>query len=245
MTINKIISSLHNTWNILKNVWNTIKTAFLKYWNWKKDSILITFLKLVTVLAVCLITYLFIMYVLPILALVFVFLILHECGKPPVPSQEPQTISPPDESIARELLFDIISDNADFLDLVKPKSVKDITPTQYRVVQTIKNLTFYRFIIRHKVDVDIDLYDMKQVLDLSIQQTLQNGYPNVKSPFYNGFPYYSIFNIKEDSHHSNCFAIDVMPLKDDSSYVFICNAMLEEQRLREDSVFSTLNDREF
>lgn len=218
------------------------------YFN-EKDSEITKIIKWMSTIAFLIIGYMIIKNLLPI---VLGIIIIIWCMKPDnvsftknsTPTQEEEIYQ--ESVIAREIVHKCIAKDSDALDLIKPKTVDDITPVRYPVVNYIDGKVFYRFICRYNPDIQLDFSAMEDVIDIDICQLLQCGYPNLnKYPFFYDLPYFSVIDIGFDTYHNGFVYIDIMPVRDANYYNYISKLYHDKHSENMDGVLSAPEDKEF
>ena len=150
-----------------------------------------------------------------------------------------------DAYIARDLLFDILNQNANLYDLECPISVEDITPSRYSVIQEVKDCSTYTFIARIKPDSEPDYQAIQQSLNVAIEQKLQSGFPNVVTPFPYGFPRFVVADIRNDGYHMGYLNIRILPVVDEKSYHFYQFLLSSNRQNQSGNNCLSPDDREF
>lgn len=224
--------------SIIKKMYNDIK----EFYQHKSEMVSVKIFKVVFPILLIVGIYFFAKYVLPtaVLVLLLWFLIKYENEPITVPNYQNF-----EAEIARNVLFNVLYDKSDVLDIDKPSTVQDITPTNYYVSNNIQNHIFYRFIARIKPDFDNDFFKTKQSLNIWISQLLQEGFANVAYSFYQDLPYFTVFAVGVDSHHSGYLHIDIMPIIDSSCYEYLKNLEHQENIMKMGMNQTSLNDEDF
>lgn len=209
---------------------NKLKEAYLYLKNeYKENSD--SYIK-ITLTVICFLIFIFVLafvikMFLPYGIILLFLYFLYYCNKEPAGFNDNTQINI-DGNIASNLLFDVLRDKVELLDIEKIKNISDIVPTAYPIIQNINGFVFYRFIVRCKNGCDLandGLNNMLNTLNQCMQQKLQAGYPNVSSPMFRNLPYFNVLNIEPDLHHYNCLHIDVIPIVNDNCYSFVYNSL--------------------
>lgn len=204
-----------------QKIWNDFKSFCKRFYEWKHENVWICILKILSLILVFIMVFLFVFEVLPVLlGFAVLFLVLKWANEP---TQNQPVFTPhADTYIARDLLFEALTRTYETLDIIRPGNVEEITPVSYPVPQHVNGVLFYRFIVRYQSEYDDDFSKKKETLNICMGQILQAGFPNVMIPFYKDVPRYMVFKMGVDSHHSGYFYIDVMPVINDTCYIYLC-----------------------
>lgn len=179
---------------------------------------------------------------LPLIIVLFLYKLDNE------PSQlDMQTIVSQEMQISCELLCTVLSEHASVLEVVPPKNISDITPIAYPVLQFDTGLRFYRFIIMPNPNSHISLEEQKNTLFIFVAQHLQGAIcPNLQYRQYRDMPYFTVFNVDTDYHHTGYLHIDIMPVCNDACYNYVVNRkILEQQREMNGHMTTPPQDEDF
>lgn len=137
------------------------------------------------------------------------------------------------------ILCNILRDNATALEITAPDTIADIFPTKVSGIQQISRFTFYRYIVHNPATHQMSFDDMRKLLDLKIQQTLQTQYAGTPI-FFNEMYVVNILNISADNYHTQCLSIDVMVIDSLPKYEY-----LKKQFMPDTSTHEAPIDKDF
>lgn len=124
------------------------------------------------------------------------------------------------EFVIRDLLCEVLRDNAAELGVIRPKTVADITPTEYFVLQSVNNITFARFIVAYSSCEDEDFEVFLSLLNFKISQQLQIRYPGLILT-YNDMKIVTVFDVAHDLYHNGYYSVDIMVVDNDAKYQYL------------------------
>ena len=148
-------------------------------------------------------------------------------------------------AFSRDIVCRISKENADLLNVYPPTSINDITPVQYQSLQCIHDFPIFRFILLKKPDSETDLSVPLSLFNQKIAQYLQSGEAPLSAPFYNGFPCLYALSLKEDLYHTNCLCLDLIPITNDRTYLFLKTLLEKRSKNSRTENISTLLDQDF
>jgi len=209
-----------------------VKIKFIDIYNWKKGEVWAWALKLLIVIIACIGMY-FLLQIMPYLFIFGLFLLGILSDKSTNVNTSGDYYVMEQVYIARELIFTILRDNANLLEIQKLNTVEDITPTEYAVNQRIHNINFFRFIFYPSIDApQDDFIKMKKLINNKIRQKLHEGFPNIYYPFYKNFQCFYVFNIDNDICHDGYLCIDVIPVFNEKTLSY-ATARMQHDREKE------------
>lgn len=148
------------------------------------------------------------------------------------------------EFVVRELLCDVLRNNATEFGIIAPKTVADITPIEYGVLNNTNNITFARFIVAHSNCDEEDFDTFLSLLNSKLSQQIQIRYPDCIL-LYKELKVVTVFNVTHDLYHNGYYAIDVMVVDNDIKYTYLCD-LYRQKRAAQTAVDSSgLNDKDF
>lgn len=148
------------------------------------------------------------------------------------------------EYAVRELLCDVLRNNAAELGVIAPKTVGDITPTEYKVLQDMNGIKFARFIVAYSGCDDVDFDTFLSLLNSKIWQQLQLKYPDYVL-VYNNIKVITVFNVGYDLYHNGYFSIDIIVVDNDMKYNYLQRLFYQKAAARTTVDSSNLNDKDF
>ncbi len=133
--------------------------------------------------------------------------------------------------VFREALFYFLTGNmAQALGFQPPDTVDDITPVAYPVIHCVGNKTFYRF-IAYRQGADVSMGEIRNHMNHYFSQQLQAGNILIEPMFYKRFPSIYVTNIAPDTNAPGYLRIDMIFIRDESSYGHAKN-LEQQERLR-------------
>ena len=145
----------------------------------------------------------------------------------------------------RDTVCCIAKENAEILNIYAPTSINDITPVHYSCLQYINGFPVFRFILLKKPNSETDFSVPLSLFNQKIAQYLQSGETPLSAPFYNGFPCLYALSLKEDLYHVNCLSLDLFPVTNDSSYIFLKTLLEKRSKSSRTESNSILLDKDF
>jgi len=221
------------------------KDKMVALYNWKSGEVWAWALK-VLLLSLSIVGLILLLKIMPYIAAVAFLIVLYLWDKAPF-TNFINIPAPENRFAVREMIFTILRNNANVLDIQKPCTVDDITPTKYPAIQNINGSAFYRFIFYPNPNSASNFSDMATLINTKIMQTLQGGFPNIAAPFYNDFPSVYVLGIGEDANHSGYLNIDVLPVCDDGSFKYAQQHLQDSrsQKATANKVMSAPKDEDF
>lgn len=133
--------------------------------------------------------------------------------------------------ILRESLFYFLAGSmGQALGFQPPDTVDDITPVAYPVIQCVGNKRFYRF-IAYRLGADVSMGEIRNHINRYFSQQLQAGNILIEPMFYKGLPSIYVTNIAPDTNAPGYLRIDMIFIRDESSYDHAKN-LEHQERLR-------------
>lgn len=121
----------------------------------------------------------------------------------------------------REMLCQILQENAQALEIVKPVTVEDITPTKENVYQELKGYPYFQFIVQKAQNAEYDKKVIMDLLNIKIRQYVNRVYGNdCANP--------QIFAVEDDMYHSGFILLKIMYM-DSKEKVDIINEFLQKK----------------
>lgn len=125
-----------------------------------------------------------------------------------------------DEPLCREILFRILNSCACELNILAPKSVLDLIPGNGQCNYVQNNVQFYRYIIRPATGSELTYEEIKNIINLKLNQRLRNGYPNMANTYYKKTLCLYCSDVDIDAYNEYYLYIDILPIVDKTSYQY-------------------------
>lgn len=159
----------------------------------------------------------------------------------PIPLEQCECMA----NIVGELLCHVLHSNFEVLSIKRPDNISNIIPTKYGVINTLNGQVFFRFIIQYDTNFEENFKEMCDLINVKINQQLRTGFANIEYPYYKDLPFVYVKNIAKDLNHVRHLNIDVIPVFNDSSYNLVKNLIQNQHMNEQESVDSSLYDKDF
>lgn len=229
-----------------------LKEKLNSFYEWKKEDIMAWVLKVLLILLsimIIIFTYKLLPYILSVLILVLLFFSdsIESFFRQRKLSKQTYTL---DQifCITRNALFRVLYDNCRIFGIIQPKTVSEITPTEYSSLQSINNLAFFRFIVlvENGSEIEKDFFNIKQILNQMISQKLiAHEFEYITYSHWNDIPLIKVINITYDIYNSNYIAFDLMFIDSDEKYQYVKQLEIKEQNQNERPYIPSPKDKDF
>ena len=144
-------------------------------------------------------------------------------------------------NVVENILYKILKENDLALDIIKPNDIGDILPVKYTVLQEENAFQYYKLIIRHPSDTDMELHEFEELLNVKLSQYLQSHYYNYPIT-YKGMPVLYVFRVEECAYHTSYYAVSIMVIDSVDKINYIHLLTNENRNI---NTIPSVNDEDF